>query len=443
MCKLCCHAHTHAAHLLSEHAHTILLESSDPLRLARLLREAHVDKPLLNEAARKLGQVVRGRGNHVAHLPKQDVRDFVLCLGTEAPLRVAQRERDHLLGRRLGLWQRPPAQQQPAELVMLLPVGRTHDAKPFCGKRARQHAIGDAQAMWHDAIAVRFLDGMRDRVAVLEDHAACFFVRVAEQNGHLGFDAQVQELRQGRAVEGELFTGAAVFAVDALTTQSLAKPLGMLAAQKCGVLGELANAREKLASGQRAAKGNVDQDFERSVKGADVVLAAVEADGCLERCRHIMHSKQSRRDVDQLRAPIEHRREEARDIHQRAAAEGYHERTLGRATAEGPFHERGQIRPRLAGIAARQDKLLHGWPVAAIAVHAGLASDGCLLRSQLAKVVTMQSVHGLVGDEQDAIWLQVQDVLGDFVLHIRTHPSRHRGAVRENERQRLHRHRKK
>mmetsp|Transcript_61214 Transcript_61214/g.189653 ORF Transcript_61214/g.189653 Transcript_61214/m.189653 type:complete len:289 (+) Transcript_61214:1300-2166(+) len=158
-------------------------------RLSLAAREAHGDQPLCDQRAGKLGEhVCLGRHN-VPHLSEQDVRYLVIRLGGDATLGVPHRQRHDLLDGRLRLRERPPLQQEPAHLVVLLPVLRRHDAEPLRGERAREHAVGHAKAVGNHAVAVGLLDGVGHSMAVLKDHAAGLLVGVGLQHRHLCLNA--------------------------------------------------------------------------------------------------------------------------------------------------------------------------------------------------------------------------------------------------------------
>mmetsp|Transcript_36964 Transcript_36964/g.110396 ORF Transcript_36964/g.110396 Transcript_36964/m.110396 type:complete len:370 (-) Transcript_36964:507-1616(-) len=276
--------------------------------------EAHGGQPLRDERARELGEHARLRGHDVAHLPQQDVGDLVVRLGGDASLVVLHGQSHDLLHGRLRLRQGPPLQQQPAHLVVLSAVLRRHEAQPLRHEGAAKHAVCHAQAVGHHAVAVGLLEGVGHGVAVLEDHAAVVLVRIHLQHGHLRLKAQANEAHERLPVQHKLLTGAAVRAVDALLGQRRHETLQVLAAEECRVLRQLADAREELAAGQRAAEAGVNEKLLGGVEGANVVLLAIVTDGSLEGCHYVVHGEQRRRYVHELRAAVEDRGEEAHDV---------------------------------------------------------------------------------------------------------------------------------
>mmetsp|Transcript_24779 Transcript_24779/g.73724 ORF Transcript_24779/g.73724 Transcript_24779/m.73724 type:complete len:540 (+) Transcript_24779:715-2334(+) len=402
----------------------------------RLAREAHVDEPLQDVLAGELREHAGLRRHHVAHLDEQHVRDLVVRLRADAALRVPHRKGHHLLRLRPRLRQRPPLQQQPAERVVLPPVRRRHGAHALRGVGAGEHAVHDAEPVGDHPVPVGLLDGVGHGVAVLEDHPAGLLVGVVQQDAHLGLDAQRQQLHERLVVQDELLAGAAVLAVHALLREGSAEAVRVLPAQQRGVLGELAEAREELAPRERPAERDVDEDLQRGVERADVVLPAVVADGGLQRGGDVVHREERRGDVHELRSAEQHGTEEAGEVHERAAAEGHDEAPLRGADLEGPAHEGREVVPGLAGVALRQHDLLDGRQRAVERPGARLAraSPG----QQGLEVAGVQGVHGLVAQEEDLVGLRLEQVRHHLGLYIDAKEPGHRGPVGEHEGDGLH-----
>mmetsp|Transcript_73952 Transcript_73952/g.193980 ORF Transcript_73952/g.193980 Transcript_73952/m.193980 type:complete len:228 (-) Transcript_73952:54-737(-) len=216
-----------------------------------------------------------------------------------------------------------------------------------------------------------------------------------------------------------------MLAVHALLRQGRAEAVRVLPAEQRGVLGELAEAREQLAPRQRAAEGHVDEDLERRVERPDVVFPAVEADRSLQGRRHVVHGEQGRRHVDQLGPPEQDGGEQAREVHEGAAAEGDHQRALRGAGLERPLHERGEVVPGLAGVAGREHVLVDRRHL-------------CVAALKRSKVVAVKVVNGLVREQQDPVGLHVQNAPDDLLPGVGAQPAGHGGPVGEDEGQRLH-----
>mmetsp|Transcript_93227 Transcript_93227/g.263194 ORF Transcript_93227/g.263194 Transcript_93227/m.263194 type:complete len:232 (+) Transcript_93227:52-747(+) len=223
----CERLHTLAPHVLIARTKAELADERHAINVRRrpvtnrrlapiLVRKAHGDEPLQNQAARELREIARLRVHDVTHLTQQHVGDFILRFGCDPTLGVFHRKVHHLLGRRLRIRQRPALQKEPTQIVVFFLVRGRHDAKLSGGVGAGEHAVGHAQAMRDDAVAVRLLDGVGHCMPILEDHAAGLLVSVLFQHRHFGLDAERKQALERRVVHCEFFAGAAMFAVDAL-----------------------------------------------------------------------------------------------------------------------------------------------------------------------------------------------------------------------------------
>jgi len=238
------------------------------------------------------------------------------------------------------------------------------------------HADGDGLAVVVAQVARLLLDGVRHRVAEVQDAAQAALLLVLADDGRLDLARARDHVDSGLALKCEhrvrmlLEVGEEVRIVDDAVLDDLAEP------------------RRDLALRQRFHHGEVHEDALGLVERADEVLAERVVDGHLAADARVDLRQKARRQLHERHAAHVRRRDEAREVADDAAAEREDRRLAVEAELDGPRVELLGDSEALGALPCRDRHDRH--------VQAACLEDGADLLTVERPDIAVRHEHGLL-----------------------------------------------